>query len=324
MFDQFDNSSSFARELTLKTTAVCEGVGLHCGETVTMKIMPAPVGTGIIFRRIDLLTCNSLDAQAASLNQISIKACPTAVTSTQLGTTLTNEFGIEISTVEHLMAAFAGYGIDNAIVEVDNAELPIMDGSSDPFIAMIEEAGIRPLNSPRMAWRVKEKIAVQDGDRWAYILPHADEHNTAQEIDVLVDYVDPAIGKQRATISVSPDAFREQVAPARTFCYLSDVEAMHARGLALGGSYDNAIVVNNGQIENEGGLRLDNEFALHKALDLLGDLYLLARPIQGRIASFKPGHDLNTRLAKALLENLDKVELVEVELNETEQAHARA
>ncbi len=321
MFDQLDISSSVTKEVTFKSSIACEGIGLHCGEKVRMKLLPAPAGTGIIFRRIDLLTCNSLDAQADSLNQISIHASPAAVTSTQLGTTLTNEFGIEISTVEHLMSAFAGCGVDNAIVEVDNAELPIMDGSAEPFLALIEKAGLRILNRPRFAWRIKEKISVHDGDRWAYALPHNDEEDTTQAIDVLVDYVDPAIGKQRASLHVSPQAYREHVAPARTFCYLSDVEAMHARGLALGGSYENAIVVNNGQIENKGGLRLENEFALHKALDLLGDLYLLGRPIQGKVTAFKPGHDMNTRLARAILDNPDKVELVSV--IDTEAADAR-
>ncbi len=312
MFDQIDMSTSVTREVTLKTSVSCEGIGLHCGEKVKMNLLPAPAGTGIIFRRVDLLTCNSLDAQAASLSQVSIAVSPAAVTSTQLGTTLVNGYGIEISTVEHLMAAFAGYGVDNVIVEVDNAELPIMDGSSEPFLKLIDKAGLRELNSPRLALRIKEKISVQDGDRWTYALPHADETETAQEIDVLVDYVDPAIGKQRASLHVSPSEFRDRVAPARTFCYLSDVEAMRNRGLALGGSYDNAIVVNNGRIENEGGLRLDNEFALHKALDLLGDLYLLGHPIQGKITAFKPGHDMNTRLAKAVLDNPDKVELVSI------------
>ena len=235
------------------------------------------------------------------------------LSSTQLGTTLTNDFGIEISTVEHLMAAFAACGVDNVFVEVDNAELPIMDGSSEPFLTLLQKAGLRTLNRARLAWRVKEKISIQDGDRWAYILPHADEADTRFEIDVLVDYVDPAIGKQRASMVVSPEDFRDNVAAARTFCYLSDVEAMHARGLALGGSYDNAIVVNNGRIENEGGLRLENEFARHKALDLLGDLYLLARPIQGKVTAFKPGHDMNTRLARAILDNPDKVELIAIQ-----------
>lgn len=313
MFDQIDNSASFQRETTLKTSVSCRGVGVHSGEEVTLSLLPAPAGTGISFRRIDLLTCESVDAQADSLTQISIKATPEAVTSTQLGTTLTNQFGIEISTVEHLMAALAGCGIDNVFVEVDNAELPIMDGSSEPFVRMIEQAGIRALQATRMALRVKEKVELHDGDRWAYILPHDEADDQSQVIDVLVDYVDPAIGKQRATMVVSKDVFDREIAMARTFCYLSDVEAMHARGLALGGSHDNAIVVNNGEIENEGGLRIENEFARHKALDLLGDLYLLGYAIQGRITAYKPGHDLNTRLARMVLENPEKFELVEVQ-----------
>lgn len=275
-----------------------------------MRILPAPAGTGIIYRRLDLLTCDSVDAQSDSLSQISIKATPEAVCSTRLGTTLVNDFGVEISTVEHLMAAFAGYGVDNAIVEVEGPEVPIMDGSSEPFLRLIEEAGLRELNAERLALRIKEKIAVQDGDRWAYIVPATEDEDLTCEIDVLVDYDDPAIGKQRASFAVTPASFRDEVAAARTFCYLSDVEAMRARGLALGGSYDNAIVVNNGRIENEGGLRRENEFAYHKALDLFGDLYLLGRPLLGKVIAFKPGHDLNTQLAKAIADNMDKVEIV--------------
>jgi UDP-3-O-[3-hydroxymyristoyl] N-acetylglucosamine deacetylase len=296
--------------MTLKTSATCEGIGLHTGETVKMRILPAPAGTGIIYRRLDLLTCDSVDAQSDSLSQISIKATPEAVCSTRLGTTLVNDFGVEISTVEHLMAAFAGYGVDNAIVEVEGPEVPIMDGSSEPFLRLIEEAGLRELNAERLALRIKEKIAVQDGDRWAYIVPATEDEDLTCEIDVLVDYDDPAIGKQRASFAVTPASFRDEVAAARTFCYLSDVEAMRARGLALGGSYDNAIVVNNGRIENEGGLRRENEFAYHKALDLFGDLYLLGRPLLGKVIAFKPGHDLNTQLAKAIADNMDKVEIV--------------
>ena len=310
MFDQVDNSSTHVSEMTVRATASCSGIGLHTGKTVTLSILPAPAGTGIIFRRVDLLTCNSLDAQAKSLAMVSIKAAPEAVCATQRGTTLANEHGIEISTVEHLMAAFAGYGIDNAIIEVNGPELPIMDGSSEPFLQLIEKAGLRRLGQPRLALRITEKIAVQDGDRWAYILPLAEQDESACHIDVLIDFNDPAIGKQRASFTVSPQAFRDEVSAARTFCYLSDVEAMQARGLALGGSYDNAIVVNNGQIENDGGLRRENEFAYHKALDLLGDLYLVGRPLLGRVTAFKPGHDLNTRLARAILDNPDKVEVI--------------
>ncbi|WP_306254055.1 UDP-3-O-acyl-N-acetylglucosamine deacetylase [Parvularcula sp. IMCC14364] len=311
-------------QTTVRTSVSCAGTGLHCGEQVNMQLHPAPAGTGIIFRRIDLLTCNSLDAQAASLHQVSIKASPANVAGTQLGTSLVNDHGIEISTVEHLMAAFAGYGVDNVIVEVDNAELPIMDGSAEPFLKLIERAGLRQLNSPKFALRIKEKISVQDGDRWAYALPLDEDEVPGFNIDVLVDYIDPAIGKQRASMTVTPAEFQANVAPARTFCYLSDVEAMRARGLALGGSYDNAIVVNNGQIENEGGLRLSNEFASHKALDLLGDLYLLGMPLQGRVTAFKPGHDMNTRLARAILDNPDKVELVSVSNADAESVRAQA
>lgn len=303
MFDQLDHSASSIRETTLLASVSCEGIGLHTGRVVKMRLAPAPAGTGIVFRRIDLLTCDSLSAQPASLIQISIKAHPDAVRETQLGTTLANAHGVSISTTEHLMAAFAGVGLDNVFVEVEGPEIPIMDGSSEPFLRLIDQAGLRQLSAPRRALRIVERVAVEDGDRWAMIVPNKSPTDNSCEIDILVDYADPAIGRQRARFISDPATFRDDVAAARTFCNLKDVEAMRARGLALGGSYDNAIVVNDGKVENEGGLRFDEEFVYHKALDLIGDLYLLGCPLIGRISAYKPGHDLNTQLACAIARN---------------------
>lgn len=310
MFDQLDISRSAVSETTLRSSVSCEGIGLHTGRPVVLRLIPAPAGTGIVFRRQDLLTCRSLEAQPESLAQVSIRAIPDSVRETQLGTTLVNDHGVSIATTEHLMAAFAGLGVDNALVEVEGPEVPIMDGSSAPFITLIDKAGLRALSTPRRAIRILDTIEVRDGDRWARALPSLDAGDLGWGIDVTVDYADPAIGCQRAGFTVTPRTFRDLVAPARTFCNRKDVEAMHARGLALGGSFDNAIVVNDGRIENDGGLRVENEFAHHKALDVIGDLYLLGCPIIGRIAAYKPGHDLNTRLAQAIAAQPDSVALV--------------
>lgn len=324
MFDQLDPSVTALKENTLKSSVSCEGIGLHTGRTVKMSLVPAPAGTGIVFRRLDLLTCDSLSAQPASLSKISVKASPAAVRETQLGTTLANEHGISISTTEHLMAAFAGVGIDNVFVEVEGPEIPIMDGSSEPFLALIDQAGLRPLPAPRRALRIVEEISVRDGDRWITIVPNRDENDTSCDIDILVEYRDPAIGKQRASFVVNPNTFRENVASARTFCNLKDVETMRARGLALGGSYDNAIVVNEGKVENEGGLRFDREFVYHKALDLIGDLFLLGHPLIGRISAYKPGHDLNTQLARAIADNPQAVVIETIPADEPEELFAHA
>ncbi|MGV6802491.1 MAG: UDP-3-O-acyl-N-acetylglucosamine deacetylase [bacterium] len=324
MFDQVSIPPNIVMQTTLRQAVTLEGIGLHSGEMVTLTLSPATAGTGIVFQRHDLLACDRAEVQSNSLELVSIKACPTAVRSTQLGTTIANEKGISVSTVEHLMAAFAGFGIDNAIIQINGPEVPIMDGSAEPFMALIERSGIRHLSTPRKAIRLKEEITVKDSDRWITILPAKSEGETGCSIDVLVDYDDPIIGKQRASFAVQPTAFRQEVAAARTFCYLQDVETMRARGLALGGSYDNAIVVNDGAVMNEEGLRFKNEFAYHKALDLVGDLYLLAHPIVGQVMAFKPGHDLNTRLAKTVLETPQSWEFTEISLESNESLLALA
>lgn len=324
MFDQLQSLGSSLAETTLRQSAKLEGIGLHSGETVTMTILPAAAGAGISFQRLDLLTCDTAEAQAESLAQLTVPATPSAVRSTQLGTTISNEFGISVATVEHLMAAFAGMGIDNAIVQLDGPEIPIMDGSAEPFIAALEKAGQRVLRAPRKAIRVTEEILLEDGDRWIRVLPLATGRAPACDVDVLVDYADPIIGKQRAAFSVLPTVFRNEVAAARTFCYLKDVEAMQSKGLALGGSYDNAIVVADGEVVNEEGLRFDSEFAYHKALDLVGDLYLLGRPIIGQIMAYKPGHDLNTRFAQLIEATPGKWSLDEIDVAEFATMHAMA
>ncbi len=311
MFDQLDMGASSNSELTLKDAVSCLGHGLHSGRDVTLTLRPALAGTGIVFRRIDLLASENVHDQPDELARISVKASPANVATTTLGTTLANEHGVSISTVEHLLAAFAGFGLTDVMVELNGPEVPIMDGSSEPFVALIDQAGVCAVATPRRALRIIEKISVQQGDRWAYILPTGEDEMT---LDVLVDFPDPAIGRQSVSFDVTPEIFRADVSAARTFCNLKDVETMREQGLALGGSEDNAIIVNDGAVLNAGGLRFESEFAMHKALDLLGDLYLLGLPIAGHVMAFKPGHDLNVQLAQAVMDAIGTgaVELVEL------------
>lgn len=311
MFDQIDSRDSGSFELTLKNEVSCDGHGLHSGENVRLTLRPALAGTGIVFRRIDLLEGESVNGQTENLARVSIKASPQNVITTTLGTTLANEFDVKISTVEHLMAAFAGFGLTDVMVDLTGPEVPIMDGSSADFVKMIDEAGVCAVAAPRRALLIKEKIAVQQGDRWAYILPPSTPDSDQMVVNVLVDFEDRAIGRQSVAFDVTPEIFREDVSAARTFCNLKDVEMMRSRGLALGGSEDNAIIVDDGEVLNKEGLRFETEFAMHKALDLLGDLYLLGLPIIGRVVAFKPGHDMNVQLAKAVHAS-DAVEIVEI------------
>jgi UDP-3-O-[3-hydroxymyristoyl] N-acetylglucosamine deacetylase len=285
---------------TLLASAACSGIGLHTGRDVPLRLLPAPAGTGILFRRMDLLEGAGAENQAERLARVTIAASPDAVVGTQLGTVIGNAHGATVSTVEHLMAALAGSGIDHAIVEVGGPEVPIMDGSAKPFLDLIERVGTRALPATRRAWRVDAPISVSLGSSWAEVLPLEEGDALGCRIDVTVDYPDRLIGRQTLSLDGSADAFRADVAAARTFCYLADVEAMRAAGKALGGSLDNAIVVADGAILNEEGLRFDGEFVRHKALDLIGDLHLLCRPVLGRVTAYKPGHAVNTALAAAI------------------------
>jgi len=310
MFDQLDLASEFETEKTVRACVFMQGVGLHTGKQVSLTIHPAAARSGILFRRADLLANVSAEKQSAELGKVTIAVHPKAVTRTSLGTTLANGHGVLVNTVEHLLSAFAGLGIDNALVEVHGPEIPIMDGSAEPFIKALEAVGLRELAAPRQAIRILKKIAVKDGDRWIYLTPNQDGINpqgndTGCHLDVLVDYDDPSIGRQQAVFDFSPTHFRQSIARARTFCNRRDVELMHERGLALGGSMDNAIVVEDGRVLNEGGLRFDGEFVMHKVLDLIGDLYLLGHPLIGQVTAYKPGHDLNTRLTQALIAQPD-------------------
>ncbi|MEO1039689.1 MAG: UDP-3-O-acyl-N-acetylglucosamine deacetylase [Pseudomonadota bacterium] len=269
---------------TLTSAAVCAGVGLHSGARVRMVMKPAPVGAGIVFERSDL-----------ELDDCMIAARWDQVRSTDLGTTLINEAGASVATVEHFMAALAGLGVDDVIVELDGPEVPAMDGSSKPFVDLLLRAGLTQSAAPRRAVQVLRPVCVEEGGRRAELLPALNG-----VIDVEIDFDDPAIGRQSFAFDVSPQAFMDLVAPARTFGFRRDYDKLVSMGLARGGSMDNAIVIEDDGVANPEGLRFADEFVRHKALDALGDLYLAGLPILGLYKALRPGHGLNNRMLRAL------------------------
>ena len=249
-----------------------------------MCLRPAPADTGIIFRRTDV-----------ELGLGDIKAIHQNVTETNLCTTLGNNHGNRVSTVEHLMAAFYGCSIDNAIVELDGPEVPIMDGSAAPFLFLIESAGVQPLNLPRKAIRILKTVRVSDGDKWVELSP-----SNIPKVSFQIDFEANIIASQTYQITATPENFRAELARARTFGFVEEVEQLRAQGLAKGGSLDNAVVIEAGRVLNEGGLRYRDEFVRHKMLDAFGDLYLAGGPVIGRYSAMRSGHYLNHRLLSQL------------------------
>jgi len=274
------------RQRTLKTTIRATGVGLHTGEKVFMTLRPAAENSGVTFRRIDLD------------QPVDIKADARLVGETMLGTTLIQD-GVKVATIEHLMSALAGLGIDNVTVDLSAPEVPIMDGSAGPFVFLLQSAGVEEQNVAKRFIRIKKKIRVEDGDKWAELLPF-----NGFKVNFEVYFNHPVFNKisQRATIDFSATSFLKEVSRARTFCFLRDVEALRERNLTLGGSMDNAIVLDDYRILNEDGLRYANEFVIHKILDAIGDVYLLGHSLIGEFRAYKSGHDLNNQLLRALLE----------------------
>ncbi|MGJ3232917.1 MAG: UDP-3-O-acyl-N-acetylglucosamine deacetylase [Oceanicaulis sp.] len=270
---------------TLESAAVCAGIGLHTGARVRMVMKPAPVGAGIVFLRTDL-----------EVGDNRVPARRELVRSTDLGTTLVNAAGASVATVEHLMAALAGLGVDDILIELDGPEAPAMDGSSAPFVDLMLRAGLKHLPAPRRGIQVLKPVAVEDGARRAMFLP-----SVKPAIDVEIDFEDAAIGRQHFAFEVSREAFIEAVAPARTFGFRRDLAALLKAGLARGGSMENAVVLDEGKVANPEGLRFADEFVRHKALDALGDLYLAGAPILGLYRAVRPGHGLNAKAVAALL-----------------------
>lgn len=268
---------------------MCAGVGVHSGAHVRLVLTPAAANTGIVFVRSDVSGADNV-----------IVAHADSVSETRNCTTLANASGVEIGTVEHLMSACAGLGVDNLLVEVDGPELPILDGSSAPFVQVLSNAGVRTLTATQRVIRITEPVEVRMGAKRAALLPAVDFDGL--ELDVTIRFADPAIGVQRRCVRLTPETFLDDIAHARTFGFLADVETMRAAGLGRGASMDNTLVVDSGRVMNPDGLRFDDEFVRHKLLDAVGDLALAGAPICGRFVADQPGHALNALLVRALLD----------------------
>ena len=273
------------KQRTLKQLISATGVGLHSGEKVTLTLKPAPADHGVVFQRVDLPDTPAM------------RVAPTAVNDTRLSSAL--EFsGARVATVEHLMSALAGLGVDNVLIELTAAEVPIMDGSSGPFIYLLQTAGLQELEVPKKFVRILKPVEVIDGDKWAKFTPH---HGFKAEFTI--DFAHPVFEFSGKTVTIDYDSqsYVDEISRARTFGFMHEVEYLRANGLAKGGSLDNAIVLDEYKVLNGGGLRYDDEFAKHKVLDAIGDLYILGYPIIGQFTAFKSGHALNNQLLRALL-----------------------
>lgn len=274
---------------TLKNVIRATGVGLHTGEKVYLTLRPAAPDTGIVFRRVDLDP------------PVEIRACAENVGDTRLSSTLVQD-GVRVSTVEHLLSAFAGLGIDNAYVDVSAAEVPIMDGSAGPFVFLLQSAGVEEQNMAKRFIRIKRKVEVEEGDKRASFEPF-----DGFKVSFTIDFDHPAFKEhsQFATVDFSSTSFVREVSRARTFGFLRDIEMLRQKELALGGSLDNAVVVDDYRVMNDDGLRYEDEFVKHKILDAIGDLYLLGHSLIGTFNGHKSGHALNNRLLRELISQKD-------------------
>ncbi len=279
--------SGVQMQQTIERPAVCAGIGVHSGEKARLVLKPAPVGSGVVFRRTDL------DA-----TDIEIRAHADSVSDTRLGTTLTNEAGVSVAVVEHLMAALAGLGVDNLIIEIDGPEVPIMDGSSAVYCELLLQAGLKTQTAPRRRIRILERVEIIDGPKRATLSPSDD---TVLSLRARIEYEDSVIGIQQMALRMAPGMFARDLAFARTYGFARDVDMLRAIGLARGGSLDNAIVLEDGAVMNPEGLRAEDEFVRHKMLDAVGDLMLTGAPIAGSYDAVQPGHALNNALVRKLL-----------------------
>ncbi len=282
------------KQRTLKKVIRTTGVGLHTGARVEMTLRPAPVDTGVVFHRTDLDPPVAIAALAANVGD------------TRLSSTLKSG-GTLVSTVEHLMSALAGLGVDNLHVDIAGPEVPIMDGSAGPFVFLVQSAGIEEQSKAKRYLRVTSPVEVHDGDKWARFTPF-----DGFRLDFTIDFPHPVFGSENRNVVVdfANDSYAKEVARARTFGFMQDVEAMRAAGLGLGGSLQNAVVLDEFKVLNAEGLRYDNEFVRHKVLDAIGDLYLLGHPLVGQYTAYKSGHALNNQLCRALLARADAHEVI--------------
>jgi len=306
-------ASKVLRQKTLKTAINCSGIALHSGEKVSITLIPAKADTGIVFKRTDIAGKGAL-----------IPARYDNVTETVMCTTIGNADGIKVATIEHLMAALSGCAIDNLLVEINGPEMPVMDGSSAPFVFLIECAGTKELKAPRKAIRIEKSVHVEDKERFAGFEPAQ-----GSILDFTIDFDNPTIARQNHCIHMGRGVFKEEISRARTFGFLHEVEYMRANGLGRGGSLDNAVVISADGVMNEDGLRFENEFVRHKILDAIGDLSLAGMPIIGRYTGIRSGHYMNNQLLHALMANQDAWSVVhmtqdDVDVAYTEQRKALA
>src|SRR5690554_4869065 len=294
------------RQRTLKNAIRATGVGLHTGQKVYLTLLPAAIDSGIVFRRVDLDPVVEIEAKAENVGD------------TTLSTSLVKG-DVKVSTVEHLLSAMAGLGIDNAIVEVSAPEVPIMDGSAGPFVFLIQSAGIQEQPAPKKFIRIKKPVTVQDGDKVASFLPFE-----GFKVSFSIDFDHPVFQGRTLETSVdfSSTSFVKEVSRARTFGFMHEIEYLRSKGLAKGGSIDNAIVVDEYRILNEDGLRYEDEFVKHKVLDAIGDLYLLGNSLIGEYRAYKSGHALNNAVLRALITQPDAWEVVTYEEDEAPISYA--
>ncbi len=269
----------------MKSSVSVTGVGLHSGQKVSLSLRPAPADAGIVFRRIDQKPVAEVRARADLVHDTRLSTCM-------------EQNGVRVATVEHLMSAFAGLGIDNAYVDLDSAEVPIMDGSAGTFIFLVQSAGIVEQSAAKKFIRVKKSIELKQGDKWVRFDPYP-----GYKLTFTINFAHPvfAQAKQHVTVDLGEQSYVRDISRARTFGFMQDVENMRAQGLALGGSLDNAIVMDEYRVLNADGLRFEDEFVKHKVLDAIGDLYMLGHPLIGSFSGFKSGHALNNALVRALL-----------------------
>jgi UDP-3-O-[3-hydroxymyristoyl] N-acetylglucosamine deacetylase len=293
------------KQRTLKSLVSASGVGLHTGHKVRVALRPAPPDCGIVFRRIDLAIPVDIPARADLVGEA------------RMASTLVKG-EVKIHTVEHLMSALAGLGVDNAYIDLDAAELPIMDGSAAPFVLLIQQAGIEQQAAPKRFLKVRKMVEVREGDKWARLDPY-----DGYKVSFSIDFRHPVIERstQAVEIDFADTSYLKEIARARTFGFMHEVEDLHASGLALGGGLDNAVVLDEYRVLNADGLRYADEFIRHKLLDAIGDLYLLGRPLLGAFSAHKSGHALNNRLLRALLADAGATQMVSFE--RAEDAPAR-
>lgn len=299
--------TAMVKQRTLKDSVSVTGVGLHSGEKVTLGLRPAPVNTGIVFRRVDVKPVEEICARAERVHDTRLSTCM-------------EQNGVRVATIEHLMSALAGLGIDNAYVDLDSAEVPIMDGSAGTFIFLLQSAGIVEQSAAKKFIRVKKTVEVRQGDKWVRFEPHH-----GYKLTFTINFAHPVFAntRQHVTVDLGEHSYIRDISRARTFGFMQDVENMRAQGLALGGSLDNAIVMDDYRVLNPDGLRFEDEFVKHKVLDAIGDLYLLGHPLIGAFSGYKSGHALNNALLRALLADEQAWEFVTFDSEEDAPAFLR-